>query len=138
MARIPKDASANTIEQCIENAQAAVGPHSRPRDQQIRMLDAEDGIINLGDAVIALSNQVRLLNEAVRHLDDRHVSLPIKTRSAIRIWMEDETLCPDCQHLIRFSDNEAGRCEKIIGPSDAASLCGHICRHPDEPKEGSQ
>lgn len=46
--------------------------------------------------------------------------------------MSTEALCPDCGHPIRFSDSEAGRCEKIVGPSDAASLCGHVCRHPDE------
>lgn len=88
MARIDKNAPASTIEQCVRNAQAAVGPIAHPRDQQIRMLDAEDGIINLGDAIIALTNQVKLLNEAVRALDDRHVSVELKTRSKIRIWME--------------------------------------------------
>jgi hypothetical protein len=85
MARISKDGSANTIERCVQNAQAAV---RTSRDQNNRMLDIEDGITNLGDAIIALTNQVKLLNEGVRHLDDRHVSLPLKTRRQIRIWME--------------------------------------------------
>lgn len=46
--------------------------------------------------------------------------------------MGNEVCCPECHHPIRFSDNEAGRCEKIIGPSDSASLCGHLCVYPND------
>ena len=83
MARIEENAPARTIQRCVQNAQAVVGTSTRHRTQ-----DVEDGIINLGDAIIALTNQVKLLNEAVRALDDRHVSVELKTRSKIRIWME--------------------------------------------------
>lgn len=85
MARIPEDATASTIQQCVQNAQAAV---CTSYDQNKRIQNVEDGITNLGDAIIALTNQVKLLNEGVRNLDDRHVSLLVKTRSKIRIWME--------------------------------------------------
>ena len=83
MARIDENAPASTIERCVQNAQAVVGTSKNHRIE-----DVEDGIINLGDAIIALTQQVKLLNEGVRDLDDRHVSLPTKTRSKIRIWME--------------------------------------------------
>jgi hypothetical protein len=33
--------------------------------------------------------------------------------------------CPGCGHAIRYSDNEAGKCEKII--DEEGNWCGHIC-----------
>lgn len=78
MARIDENAPARMIERCVKNAQ----------DANVASYGAKDSIVDLGDAIIALTNQVKLLNEAVRALDDRHVSIELKTRSKIRIWME--------------------------------------------------
>lgn len=77
MARISPTANAYAIKRCVENVQ------QHPEHPQ-------DNTINLGDAILALLTQVKLLNEAVRTLDDRHVSLPVKLRREIRTWMGDD------------------------------------------------
>ena len=45
--------------------------------------------------------------------------------------MSTGPLCTGCGHPIRFSDNEAGRCEKTV--NEEGHFCDHICSHPFEP-----
>lgn len=60
--------------------------------------------------------------------DDRLENLSMVTKPS---------LCVRCGHEIRHSDNEAGRCEKIVGPpaygEPSDTLCGCICECPPEP-----
>lgn len=34
--------------------------------------------------------------------------------------------CPGCGHPVRYSDNEAGKCEKIVD-AETGTTCGHVC-----------
>jgi hypothetical protein len=45
-----------------------------------------------------------------------------------------DALCPVCHHPYRFSDNEAGMCERIVEPN---TICGHICSPPEDTHERS-
>jgi len=40
--------------------------------------------------------------------------------------MTVQECCPSCGHLYRYSDNEAGKCEKIVD-AEEGTRCGHIC-----------